>query len=174
MRIVQTIVLLCGVVLTVACGSVQSGPDSEVVLSVEAETLLNNLHGRWQLQHMSIGYCPESIGKSPFMGESRWQQKDGQLTMTAIHENVAALTLTPQTGETLTQSEVIAIEGCQITQDITVTIKEMNGRFAKGFYAAHYYHDGSPSCVALARTHNIQESCSVTADWSGVRLSRQP
>ena len=38
MRIVQTIVLLCGVVLMVACGAVQSGPDSQVVLSVEAET----------------------------------------------------------------------------------------------------------------------------------------
>ena len=174
MRWLMRLSLLLCVVLGMGCGVQESPLESQAPLSAEAESLLKDLHGRWQLQHLVIGFCPESIGKSPFMGQSRWEQKNGQLMMSPVQGNVANLTLTPQSGETLTQNESITIEGCVVTQDITVTVQEMNGRYAQGVYAAHYYHDGSPSCSALAQSHGIQESCSVTADWSGVRLSRQP
>lgn len=166
------------VLLAVACGDSTTnnghGLEGETPLSEEAAALLGTMHGRWQLQHLVVGFCPQSIGRSPFMGESRWQEDNGRLVMSPVHQNVAQLTLTPQTGETLTQSDILNIEGCQVHQDITVTFKARNGRYAQGVYAAHYYHDGSAACAALVETHGIQDSCSVTADWSGVKLSSAP
>ena len=161
--------------LLLGCGETAESLQSEDMdLSVESQTLLNELHGRWRLQHLVIGYCPQSLGKSPFMGESRWDTENGQLKMSAVSQNSNDLVLDVQDGRTLTRHATVEIEGCTISEEITVTIKEMNGRHAQGFYAAHYFHDGSASCSALAQTYEIQESCNITADWSGVRLSRQP
>ena len=143
-------------------------------LSEESQSLLSSLHGRWRLQHLVLGFCPQSLGQSPFMGESRWDTETGELKMTALGQNTQELVLQVQDGQTLTRQSTVEIEGCLVSEEITMTIKQMNGRYAEGVYAAHYYHDGSTKCAALANSYDIQESCSVTADWSGVRLSRQP
>lgn len=161
--------------LLLGCGETAEGLQTgNTELSAESQTLLDDLHGRWRLQHLVIGYCPQSLGKSPFMGESRWETKSGQLKMSAVSQNSSDLVLDVQDGRTLTRHATVEIEGCTISEEITMTLKEMKGRYAQGFYAAHYFHDGSASCTALAQTYEIQESCSVTADWSGLRLSRQP
>ena len=161
--------------LLLGCGETSADLQTgNTEISAESQTLLEGLHGRWRLQHLVLGYCPQSLGKSPFMGESRWETERGQLKMSAVSQNSNDLILDVQDGHTLTRHASIEIEGCTISEEITMTIKEMNGRYAQGFYAAHYFHDGSPSCEALAKTYNIQASCSITADWSGLRLSRQP
>ena len=163
--------------LCLGCGDANPGfgtSDTTPELSEESQTLLNELHGRWRLQHLVLGFCPQSLGQSPFMGESRWETHTGQLKMTAISQNTEDMILQAQDGRTLTRKSSVEIEGCTISEEITMTIKEMNGRYAQGIYAAHYFHDGSATCAALADTYEIQASCSITADWSGVRLSRTP
>jgi hypothetical protein len=140
----------------------------------EAENLVESVHGRWQMNSVTTGQCPQGFGKPPFVGPTRWIGDGNTLTIISDQHLAPDLVLQASGSRTLSRAITVDIEGCRFTEDITLIVDELANRFASGFYSAIYVRDDSPACDAFATLYDVPTQCEITSEWQALRTSQAP
>jgi len=140
----------------------------------EAQDLVDSMEGRWQMNSVTTGQCPEGFGQPPFVGNTRWVGMGNQLTITSDLNIAPELEVTASGSTTLGRNVTVEVEGCQFTEEITLIVDQLANRYASGFYSAIYVRGNSPACDAFATLYDVPTQCEVTSEWQALRTSKAP
>ena len=140
----------------------------------EAENLVESVEGRWQMNSVTTGQCPEGFGQPPFVGHTRWIGDGSKVTISSDLNVAPELEVTAFGARTLGRKITVDVEGCKFTEDINVVVDELTNRYASGFYSAIYVRGDSAECDVLAAIYDVPSQCEVTSEWQALRTSKNP
>ena len=158
---------------------VACAPEAEMTFETlpsypEAENLVESVEGRWQMNSVTTGQCPEGFGQPPFIGSTRWVGSGNMLTISSDLNIAPDLEVTASGAQTLGRKVTLDLEGCRFTEEINVVVDELSNRYASGFYSAIYVRGNSAECDVIAALYDVPAQCEVTSEWQALRTSKNP
>ena len=158
---------------------VACAPEAEMTFETmpsypEAEELVESIEGRWQMNSVTQGQCPDGFGQPPFVGNTRWIGSGNMLTISSDMNVAPDLQVTASGARTLGRNVTLNIEGCRFSEEINVVVDELTNRYVSGFYSAIYVRENSAECDMFAALYDVPSQCEVTSEWQALRTSKNP
>ena len=169
-------VLLIGLSLIANCappmdvGSELEFGTEELLDTGAGAILAERLRGRWELNTSSLtSDCPEEMNHSPMEGFTQWHSEENRVSVEWLDGN-GLLEMWAVNGDTLRAVNSIEGYGCEVTQEITLSIVELQSRFVSASFFIEYYHNNAEACELGAALYDLPNGCGATLDWAGYRF----
>jgi len=132
--------------------------------------LAERLRGGWELTTSSpTTDCPQELAHRPMEGFTEWDSEDNQVWVEWL-DGHGLLEMWAVNGETLRAVNSIERYGCEVTQEITLSIVELTSLFVSAHLFIEYYHNEAETCELGAALYDLPDGCEATVDWAGYRF----